>query len=210
MTWPGTDADGRKYADGVYIATVSASSSLGKATPRTLRMTIDTVAPGLTSADVRPGAFSPNGDGWSDTVKVRHVPAERCARVSILDNDGTIRRRLIDWRSQSKAAHSATWDGKVSDSGRLVAAAEGEYKFSIECRDAAGNTSRKGVKVALDRTLGFSTATPETLSPNGDGVSDSTTLGFNLTRSATVRLAVKVGDKTVRAFELGSLGAGSH
>lgn len=211
VTWPGTDADGRKYADGVYIATVSASSSLGKAAPRTVRITIDTVAPGLTSADVRPGAFSPNGDGWSDTVKVRYVPAERCAtRVSILDNDGTIRRRLTDWRSQSKAAHSATWDGKVSDSGRLVTAAEGEYTFSIECRDAAGNTSQRGVKAALDRTLGFPTATPETFSPNGDGVNDSTTLGFKLTRSATVRLAVKVGDKTVRAFELGSLGAGSH
>lgn len=63
---------------------------------------------------------------------------------------------------RSKAAHSATWDGKVSDSGRLVAAAEGEYKVSIERRDPAGNTSRKGVKVALDRTLGFPTATAAT------------------------------------------------
>jgi len=211
VTWPGTDADGHKYADGVYIATVSASSTLGKAAPRTVRITIDTVAPELSSADVRPGTFSPNGDGWSDTVQVRYVPAERCAtRVLILDADGRVLRRLTDWRSQSKAAHSATWDGKVSPDGKLVAAAEGEYRFSIECRDAAGNTSPTSVKVALDRTLGFPSATPDTISPNGDGVSDATTLGFKLTRSATVRIAVKVGDKTVRSFELGSLGAGSH
>jgi flagellar hook assembly protein FlgD len=211
VTWPGTDADGRAYADGVYTAVVAATSTLGKATPRTVRITIDTIAPELASADVRPGAFSPNGDGWSDTVKVRYVPAERCAtRVSILDADGKVGRRLTDWRGQSKAAHSATWDGKVSDGGKLVAAAEGEYRFSIECRDVAGNSSRKAVRVALDNTLGFPTATPPTLSPNADGVNDSTTLGFKLTRSATVRVAVRVGGKTVRSLDLGALGAGSH
>ena len=98
----------------------------------------------------------------------------------------------------------------VSDGGRLVAAAEGEYEFVVECRDAAGNSSTKSVGVALDRSLGFPTATPGTLSPNGDGVNDTTTLGFKLTRSASVRIAVKVDGKTVRAFELGSQGAGSH
>jgi len=211
MTWLGTNADGRRFLDGAYTAVVTASSSRGKASPRTVRITIDTAAPGLTGADVRPGTFSPNGDGWSDTVKVRYVPAERCStRVSILDADGRVLRRLTDWRSQTKAAHSATWDGMVSSDGQLVAAAEGEYTFSIECRDAAGNSSHKGVNIALDRTLGFPTATPQTFSPNGDGVNDSTTLGFKLTRSATVRIAVKVGGETVRAFELGSLGAGPH
>jgi len=211
VRWPGTGADGRNYPDGVYAAVVSASSSLGNAAPNTVRITIDTVAPELTSADVRPGTFSPNGDGCSDTVKVRYVLAERCAtRVSILDADGKVRRRLTDWASQSAAAHSAEWDGKVSVDGKLAAAAEGEYKLSIECRDVAGNTSQKGVSVTLDRTLGFPSATPDTISPNGDGVNDSTTLGFALTRSATVRVAIRVDGKTVRAFELGSLDAGSH
>ena len=211
VTWPGTDADGRKYPDGVYTAVVSASSSLGNAAPSAVRITIDTVAPELTSADAHPGTFSPNGDGCSDTVKVRYVLAERCStRVSILGADGKVRRRLSDWAGQSEAAHSAEWDGKVSADGKPAAAAEGEYKLSIECRDVAGNASRKGVNVTLDRTLGFPTATPQTISPNGDGVSDSTTLGFTLTRSATVRVAVRIDGKTVRAFDLGSLDAGSH
>jgi len=211
VTWPGIDADGRTYPDGVYTAVVSASSALGKAAPRTVRITIDTVAPGLASADVRPGAFSPNGDGCDDTAKVRYVPAERCSiRVAIVDADGTVRRWLTDWRSESAAAHSTTWDGEVSSDGTLVAAAEGEYGFSIECRDPAGNRSHTGIGVVLDRTLGFPTATPQTLSPNGDGVNDSTTLGFTLTRSATVRIAVKVGGRAVRTLKLGSLGAGSQ
>ena len=211
VTWPGTDADGRRYADGIYTAVVSASSTLGQAAPRSVAITIDTVAPELTSADVRPGTFSPNGDGCSDAVKVRYVLAERCStRVSVLDADGKMRRRLTVWAGQSQAAHSAEWDGQVSAAGRLVAAAEGEYKLLIECRDVAGNTSQKSVDVTLDRTLGFPTATPQTLSPNGDGVSDSTTLGFTLTRSATVRIAVRVDGKAVRAFELGALDAGAH
>ncbi|MCX6364909.1 MAG: N-acetylmuramoyl-L-alanine amidase [Actinobacteria bacterium] len=211
VTWPGTDADGHQYADGVYTAVVAASAALGNATPKAVKVIIDTVAPELTEAGIRPGVFSPNGDGYDDTAKVRYVPSENCAiRVAIIDADGQVRRRLTDWHSQSVAAHSAVWDGQVADGGKLVAAAEGEYKFSIECRDAAGNVSRRGVKIALDRTLGFPTAVPQTFSPNGDGVSDSTMLGFTLTRSAAVGLVVKVDGKTVRAFELGSLDAGPH
>ncbi len=211
VTWPGTDADGTKYADGVYTAVVTASSALGKATPKTVEVTIDTVPPGITSTAVRPDAFSPNGDGCDDTTKVRYVLAERCAvRVSIVDADGKVARRLSEWQSQVSAAHSATWDGTVAEGGKSVAAAEGEYAFSIECRDAAGTTSQATAKVSDDRTLGFPTATPGTISPNGDGVNDGTTLGFKLTRGATVRIVVKVDGKTVRAFDLGSLEAGPH
>jgi hypothetical protein len=211
MTWPGTDVAGHTYADGAYVAVVTAVSARGPVAPRTFRVTIDTLAPQLPSAAVRPGVFSPNADGSGDTVSVRYVPAERCAtRVSILDAGGIVRRRLTDWRSQSPAVHYATWDGKVTSAGKLVAADEGQYAFSIECRDAAGNSSRKTVAVVLDRTLGFPTATPRSFSPNGDGLKDSTTLGFELTRSAGVRIAVKLGGRTVRSFALGTLGAGLH
>ena len=211
VTWPGTDADGHKYADGAYTAVVSASSVLGKATPRTAGIIIDTAAPGFAEAAVRRGAFSPNGDGCDDSATVRYVPSESCSiRVAIVDIDGKVRRRLSDWHGQSRAAHSATWDGTVSDGGRLIAAAEGHYRFVLECRDAAGNSARKSVGVDLDRSLGFPTASPQTFSPNGDGVADSTMLGFTLTRSATVRITVKAGGKTVRVLKLGSLGAGPH
>jgi flagellar hook assembly protein FlgD len=211
LTWPGTDADGHPYADGVYTAVASASAALGEVAPKTARITIDTVSPGLTSVVALPGTFSPNGDGCDDSTSVRYVPSENCSiRVAVVAADGSSRRRLSEWHSQNSAAHSVTWDGKVSDGGRLVAAAEGEYEFVVECRDSAGNSSTKSVGVALDRSLGFPTATPGTLSPNGDGVNDTTTLGFTLTRSASVRIAVKVDGKTVRAFELGSQGAGSH
>ena len=211
VTWPGTDADGHQYADGTYTAVVSASSALGKATPRTARIIIDTAPPGFSEAAVRRGSFSPDGDGCNDTATVRYVPSESSSiRVAIVDLDGKVRRRLSDWHGQSRAAHFATWDGTVPDDGSSIAAAEGEYRFVLECRDAAGNSSHRSVAVVLDRSLGFPTATPQTFSPNGDGVADSTMLGFILTRGATVRIAVRVSGKTVRALKLGSLGAGSH
>jgi hypothetical protein len=139
------------------------------------------------------------------------VSLERCVtRVSILAADGTIRRQLTGWRSQSAAPQAAVWDGEVSSHGRLVAAAEGEYAFLVECRDAAGNSSNDVVKVVVDRTLESPTASPGTLSPNGDGAKDFTTLGFTLTRAATVRLAVVLDGTTMRSFALGPLGAGTH
>ena len=179
-------------------------SWLGNARPKIVKVVIDTLAPAPPAVSVRPGAFSPNGDGSGDSAAVRYVPAEACAvRVAIVDADGKVRRRLTDWRSQSTTAHSVTWDGRVSEGGNSSTAVEGDHRFLIECRDAAGNTSRKGVAVALDLTLGFPTASPGTFSPNGDGANDSTTLGFKLTRGATVRIAVKVGGKTIRASTSG-------
>jgi len=175
------------------------------------------VVPELSSADVRPGAFSPNGDGCSDTAKVRYVPAERCSiRVAILDADGKVRRRLTDWRSQSKAAHSATWDGKVTSDGTLVVAAEGEYRFSIECRDAAGNTSRKGVKVALDRTLGFSIAaahrTPSPHSVRGTVDSDRhrSHLPWRISAAAQPSAPARIGSPTRRRDSGVHLGLAVH
>ena len=205
VTWPGTDADGHTFADGAYTAVVSASSALGKASPRTVKVSIDTGRRGSPAPTSAPARSARTATAASDTVTVRYVPAGAAAatRVAIVATDGKVRRQLTDWRGQSTAARSATWDGKVSSDGKLVAAAEGEYLFSVECRDVAGNVSRQGIKVALDRTLGFPTATPGTLSPNGDGAKDSTMLGFKLTRSATVRIAVKVDGKTVRSFKLG-------
>ncbi len=91
-----------------------------------------------------------------------------------------------------------------------MTAPDGEYRFGVERRDAAGNAARQGVKVTLDRTLGFPTAAPVTFSPNGDGTRDQTMLGFRLTRRAAVMVTVLQGDEVVRTLDLGTLAAGAH
>jgi hypothetical protein len=211
VSWPGNDPQGRAFPDGSYTAVVTASTDLGAAAPRSVKLVIDTVAPVLAGADVEPDTFSANGDGWAETAKLTYKAAERCAtRVSILDADGKVRRRLTEWRDASSAEQTSTWNGEVTAGGAAVPTEDGQYSFLLECRDAAGNVSRQTVPVVLDCTVGFLTATPDVVSPNGDGVNDAATLGFTLTRAATVKLAVKVSGKAVRTFSLGPLEAGSH
>ena len=210
VTWKGT-ANGDVVADGVYTAGLTASSAAGDSNTATVRITVDTSAPRLKSAGATPVTFSPNGDGQDDTVKLAYTPAEACSvRVGIQDADGQVLRWLSGWQAVKAATQSATWDGRITSGGGLVAAADGAYRFRIERRDAAGNVARQGVAVTLDRTLGFPTAAPATFSPNGDSVRDVTVLGFKLAGKATVTVQIAVGTDVVRTFKLGSLAAGAH
>ena len=209
VDWPGQDQDGKARPDGTYSAVVTATGDLGDAAAKTFRIVLDTVAPQLDSAATEYDWFSPNGDGWAETSKVVYRAGERCAtRVSIVDADGKVERRLTEWRDASAAEQSATWNGEISSGDALVPAPDGQHRFLVECKDAAGNVSHKSVPVVVDRTVGSLTASPDVVSPNGDGVNDTATLGFTLARPATVKLTVKVAGKGVRSFQLGQLQAG--
>ncbi len=208
VTWPGLDDQGRPRPDGTYSAVVTATNDLGNAAATTVKLVLDTVAPQLESAGAEYDWFSPNGDGWAETAKVTYRAAERAAtRVSIVDGAGKVERRLTEWRDASAAEQSATWNGQVTAGDAQTPAPDGEYAFLVECRDAAGNVSRKKAPVLVDRTVGHLTAAPDTVSPNGDGVNDSATLAFTLTRPATVKVTVKVAGKGVRSYVLGQLPA---
>ncbi len=61
----------------------------------------------------------------------------------------------------------------------------------------------------VNLTLGFPQATPRYFSPNGDGVRDTSLLGFRLTRAASVKVVVKNAAGVVRSFSLGSLQPGA-
>ena len=206
VTWNGTTG-GRHVADGVYTLKLTATSAAGA----TRTITVDTTAPRLTQAAATPRTFSPNGDACSETAAASYSPAEACSvRVGILDADGEVRRWLHGWRDRGTGSYSVEWDGRVAAGSGLTWAPDGTYRFVVARRDAAGNIARQGIEVTVDRTLGFPTAVPVTISPNGDGTHDQTTLGFRLTRRAAVTIAVRLDDKLVRSLNLGTLAAGAH
>jgi len=210
VTWNGTGGDG-VVPDGEYTAELTASTAAGASDTASVKITVDTAPPGLASAKAAPQRFSPNGDAQEETAIIIYRLAETCSvRVGILDEDDQVVRRLQGWRQEDSAARSVTWDGCVTSRGSLVPAASGRYRFCIERRDAAGNVARTGVKVVLDRSLGFPTAAPVAFSPNGDSVKDATVLGFRLTRKATITVKIAMGTKVVRTFSLGALVAGAH
>ncbi len=119
-------------------------------------------------------------------------------------------RWLHGWRPRETRSYSVTWDGRITSGGGLVAAPDGQYRFDVERRDAAGNIARQGVRISVDRTVGFPAAVPVTLSPDGNGVRDTTALTFKLTRKATVTVRVLLDAGVVRTLSLGTLAAGAH
>jgi flagellar hook assembly protein FlgD len=207
VSWDGTSQRGR-VADGTYTARLTTDSGQ---TSDAVEVLVDTTAPKLEAASAAPRTFSPNGDGRDETVAVRYTPAEACSvRVGILDADGDLVHWLHGWRARTAKSYTVKWDGRIVSAGSVVAADDGQYKFAIERRDAGGTTARQGLKILLDRTLGFPAAAPTAFSPNGDGMLDSTRLGFRLAGKASVAIRVRVGARVVRTLNLGTLAAGRH
>ena len=210
ITWKGTSG-GSAVPDGVYTAELTATPAGGDATDAATQITVDTAAPRLSGAAVAPASFSPNGDGQNETTRVTYTLAEACAvRVCVLDANGVVVRWLHGWQGQDARRYSVSWDGRVTSGGGLSPARDGLYRVGVERRDAAGNAARRDSKVTLDRTLGSPSARPATFSPDGDGVRDTTSLGFTLTRKASVTVRVLLGDQVVRTLPLGSLAAGAR
>ena len=210
VAWDGTSGD-KRVTDGVYTLALTATSAAGASAGATRTITVDTTAPRLTRATAAPLTFSPNGDARAETAALSYSPAEACTvRVGILDARGDVRRWLHGWRARGTGSYTVKWDGRVAAGDGLTAAPDGTYRFDVERRDEAGNVARKGVAVTVDRTLGFPTVVPATLSPDGDGTSDQTTLGFRLTRRAAITISVRLNDELVRSLNLGVLAAGAH
>ncbi len=207
VAWNGASG-GTRVPDGAYTAELTATPPGGEAVSTSVSITVDTVAPRLSGAS-SPGTFSPNGDGQSESAAVAYSPAEACSvRVGILDAQGDVVRWLHGWRPRETRRYAVAWDGRIGAGGGLTAAPDGQYRFDVERRDAAGNIARQGVRISVDRTVGFPAAVPATLSPDGDGVRDTTALRFKLTRKATVTVRVLLGSGVVRTLSLGALAAG--
>jgi len=207
--WDGRDDAGNVLPDGTYTLVAGANNADGEARPATLDVHIDTTPPRLESAEVAPSSFSPNGDGQADSAKVRFEPSESgTARVSVIGDGDKVLRRLTDWRAVTASAQSVTWDGRISEGANLVAAPEGRFTVEIAMRDLAGNSATVRRAVVVDRTLGFPKVSPQTCSPNGDGVRDTVAVAFRLTRRADVTVALVRGEDVLRTVKAGELAAG--
>lgn len=211
VEWGGNSADGAILPDGAYTVVVGASTESGVARKATVTVWLDTVQPKLASSGVAPNPFSPNGDGQRDVATVSFTPDEACSsRVSVLGDNGEILRRLSTWSSPSADRSTVRWDGQVVSGSALAPAPEGPHVIEIALRDRAGNAATFTRAVNLDRTLGFPAATPGTFSPNGDGVQDTVTVGFNLIRRATVWVEALEGATLLHTLAPGELGAGTR
>jgi flagellar hook assembly protein FlgD len=211
VPWGGLGVDGGALPDGVYSLQADATSAAGEARPATATVRLDTVAPELDSPGASPDPFSPNGDKQDDTTVLSYVPGESVkARLSVVDDEGTVLRRITGWQSASASPRDVRWDGRIGAGTDLAAAPEGTALLLLEAQDMAGNTASLRRRVVVDRTLKLTGASRDTVSPNGDGVQDDVTLSFKLKRTAGVAAAVLRNGTAVRTFKLRRLTAGAQ
>lgn len=172
---------------------------------------------GLQASDTQPAgensppAFTPNGDGISDTMTLRHTVSEPAyLQFDIRDADGSSVRRFTSWTEGDEG--TTTWDGK-DDDGAFVA--EGRYDVAVTPKDRATNV---GAEVSAPVKVFKSMKTPKAkpahfFTRDGDSLAASTNLSVTLEQAAALSwLVVDASGLPVRSLvteELLEVGAQS-
>ena len=171
----------------------------------------DSLGPQAWEIDDETGAFSPNDDGRQDEIRFSGRFSESVAwRMRVSDGS-----TVVSETTGSGPTFAASWDGLVGGSPL----ADGSYAWTLTATDGWGNpTLTKSGSVVVDTVapaLGptaMSTATPAaTLSPNGDGKSDTAALGFSTSEAGAIELTVRnTAAATVRTLSVSTAaGTGS-
>jgi hypothetical protein len=128
--WDGRTSSGSVAEDGTYYVRVHL-----KAAHRTIqlpnRIELDTRAPRV--LDVKPNrrAFSPDGDGQSDSVKLQYRLSEPGHALLFLRGKQIVRTRF------ERSRGTITWYGRVGG----VPLRQGSYRLRVGAVDAAGNVT---------------------------------------------------------------------
>jgi len=186
-TWNGL-VGGAPVPDGQYTVRVSGDDAWHNGVASaTSSVTVDTAPSQLTgltpdAATVR--WFSPNADGYRDTIAVSATNSEIGSIVArVRDEAGTV---LKKWTVSNGSGPTAiSWDGRDS-TGHVVP--DGAYVIRLSPMDRWGNTGTSAERtlevvgalrsVASSRTAFY----PQDL----DGLARTTTLSFSLARPMTV------------------------
>jgi hypothetical protein len=84
---------------------------------------------------------------------------------------------------------------------------DGRYRIVVTAKSGTKTVS-KNVDVTVDRTLAGLDAMPRVISPNGDGVNDTTALTFMLAQNVPVKLDIEQAGVVVGSPFSGQLGIG--
>jgi flagellar hook assembly protein FlgD len=170
----------------------------------------DTVPPRITAAMISGSIISPNGDGRMDTTTVRvtvtgHIKFGWLVQPFFDGIAGT------PVRSGSVTGKTVVfqWDGK-NDAGAVVP--DGPYRITVWAADASNNRASVGKDVVVDRRPANVTvsSSPTSISPNGDGRSDRTTLSMRA--DAPITGSARLLDKNgagIRRWAFSNATAGS-
>jgi hypothetical protein len=125
--------DGLGQPDGVYTIVVTAIGADGASVSRQANVTVTRT---LGPASVRPGVFSPNGDGKDDTLVVSFLLAAPAAvRVRVLREGAWVATPFTG--PLQAGAQTIAWDGTK----RIGKPRDGVYSAEVDATDAIGSTT---------------------------------------------------------------------
>jgi spore germination protein YaaH/flagellar hook assembly protein FlgD len=145
----------------------------------------DKIPPKITGATVTSGIISPNGDGRLDSTTISvAVTGHLSFGWSIQPMIDGAARPSVNSGSRASKTVVLTWDGKAS-SGAVVP--DGLYRVTIWTADASNNRAQVQRFITVDRRPAAVAlrAVPSFVSPNGDGISDTTMLSMQADSAVT-------------------------
>jgi flagellar hook assembly protein FlgD len=135
VTWPGTDAAGRRVADGTYSFRVSGRDLAGNAAARATPVRVDRT---LGSVGWASAAFYPNdGDALAATARMSFRLARTATVSAGVYWRTTLVRTIWTGRSLGAGAHTWTWNGR-NDAGAFTG--PGTYTLRVTARSGIGTT----------------------------------------------------------------------
>jgi hypothetical protein len=153
----------------------------------------------LTNLAAMPSVITPNADGSADVMTVSFtLGTAALVTAQVLDESGAP-MLTVDDEQRAAGNNSFEWGAHV-----LV---DGRYRIVVTAKSGTKSVT-KTADVIVDRTLAGLQAMPMVISPNGDGVNDSTTLSFGLTQNVPVRLDIMQAGVIVGSPFQGQLGIG--
>jgi flagellar hook assembly protein FlgD len=157
----------------------------------------------LTNLAATPNVITPNADGSGDSATVTFtLGAAAKVMAQVLDTDGAPLLTLLN-EQRLAGNNSFEWGANVLPDGR--------YRLVVTATAVTGTKSvSKSLDIVVDRTLAALDAEPRTISPNGDGVSDTTTFSFMLAQNVPVRLDIEQNSMVLATVFAGQLGIGPH
>lgn len=161
-------------------------------------VTLDTVAPVISSAGASGALLSPNGDGVLDTVRLS-ASGSGATRWTVRLSDAA--KATIRTETRSGSSMVFTWDGTRDGSTRV---ADGTYTATVSLQDEAGNLASRTFTIRVDTTgpaIVPSVSRP-IFSPNGDGSGDTTGLRWTADERATGTARIYSGTTLIRSWSV--------
>jgi hypothetical protein len=180
-----------------------ATGALGAAPPRPVTAPAPATAPGpvLSGLIARPAVVSPNPDGTSGYVSTDFSLASAAVVTVQATAVGGSALPLTLLSSRLPAGdHSFSWN--------LASFPDGRYQIVVTAKRAGGSPTIQAAAVVVDRALTGFAATPALISPNADGVNDTTAFTFTLAASVATRIVIVRSGALVATVFSGPLGPG--